>query len=556
MLKLLRVKNFAVIKEQEVEFKKGLNVITGETGSGKSVLLQALSLILGNRPKAKYTRKGAEFWEIEALLDLEEVSTDIYDNLPEIAKNNSKELILYRAGGESKNKVMINGKIGNVSLLEEIAQKIINICGQGEYVGLLESKKHILLLDEFAGLSELKNQYYELYQKWRNTKIQLEKIANEKEQLALRRAELEFIIEELSAQDLYSGIRTKLEEKVTLHSNSEHIIKSLNEASSILESEDSPSYRIGQVAQILTKLSAKDSNLNNLIDTTRSIVSEIQSLELDINNYLKSISLDEEELEKLREQLANIAKLERKYKLTDEGLVKLLATSKLQYASIDNSLDQELLEKQFLELGVELDKKAQNLRKLRIKSAKLLEQSVKTELAELNMPDADLKVVFKEIDFSETGIDSVEFSVATNLGQDPQPLRLIASGGELARILLVLKKLLRDKTGVNVLVFDEVDSGVSGKVARAVGEKLKGLSKHSQVLCITHLAQVASLADHHVTVRKMTANKLKEGGVETEVVSLNGQQRIDEIAMLLSGHTITNTARETAKELLGLNLRK
>ena len=270
-----------------------------------------------------------------------------------------------------------------------------------------------------------------------------------------------------------------------------------------------------------------------------------ESLETEVLSYLSSLSLDENKLLLLREELAEIARLERKYRCNDSGLIELLKTSKARLSTLADLNDGKELGKKLQTCREELQAIAHELSKRREISGNTLVKAVEKDLTSLSMPEAKIKVEIEEADFSESGCDLLEFLISTNKGEMFKPLRQIASGGELSRIMLVLKKNLKDRSGVNVLVFDEVDTGISGSVARAVGEKLKNLSAHSQVICITHLAQIASLADIHILVNKEVNDR-----TISLVKVLQGEEKVDEIARMLAGYEITDATRESAKELL------
>ena len=546
MLELLRIRNFVLIEEQEIIFEKGLNVFTGETGAGKSIILQALALILGARTKPGLIRKGADCWEIEALFNLKLLPKSTLKNLPEIVAQEDHELLLYRSAGKNgRTKSLVNGKLATLSMLEDIAKNLIHICGQGAFISLLDPKKHLEMLDAFSQLEMKLNQYQRVFARFTSVKQELEIKKQRLEHSALRRAELEYLVSELTGAGIEPGKREQLQSDVEEMAGAEHRIQA---ASSIEDTIVRSGGLLDQMRDLQKscRTLCSDSTINSEIQPLAdSIISELAELSASVNRVAQQLEVNPTVLEEKREELAEIARLERKFHMTDTQLAALLEKSSAELLDLDCPDTLNTLESEFNDLHHEVLSLAAGLTKTRQKKALLLCETVNNELGDLNMPDAALSVAFEDCAPNESGTVKAEFQVITNSGQEPQPLRQTASGGELSRILLVLKKVLRDKTGVNVLVFDEVDSGVSGKVARAMGEKLKSLASESQVLCITHLPQVASLADAHFIVKKDAGST-----VETTIERLSEDLIVDEIARMLAGYHITDISRASARELL------
>lgn len=544
MLTELLIRNFVIIEEQQISFSSGLNVISGETGAGKSIILQALNLILGARPKNSLLRKGADQWEIQALFDLSDYPESFKVQLPDIAQTN--ELVLYRSMNEQgRGKVYVNGSLATVAILEEIANHLINICGQGQQIALLNPVYHQELLDSYGDYAELLESYKKTYQEWRALVTNINNLTAKKEERSLKKAQLEFIVTELSELELLPDMRVQLESSISKLSKAEDLLQHGQSLQQILTGDSGIQEQVLDLAKTINAMKKIDSrfacldpNLDALHEIIANIDSEQQKLFMDVE-------LNDELLETQRDQLSQLARLERKYSLSSDGLLELLNRSN---EALDKFKEGDNIQELEAELKIKADvlsKIAANLAQQRKKTGADLAKKIQTELAELNMKSIVFVLSQERTDFTPTGFEKLEFLISTNKGEDLKPLKQVASGGELSRIMLVLKKILKERSGVNVLVFDEVDTGISGKVARAVGEKLKALAQNSQVLCITHLAQVASLADQHYLVSKSEGSRST-----TSVERLTGERQVEEIARMLAGHEVTESSRETARELL------
>lgn len=544
MLLELHIRDLAIIEEQSISFGAGFNVITGETGAGKSLLLNAVALILGEKASQDLIRAGAESAEVQALFDLSQLSEAILAELPEYARGN--ELVVSRTISRSgRSKIYVNGRLATLALLEEISGKLINICQQSQHIRLLNSQYHLELVDNFAGNKSLRDQYAEIFTVWRDLKQRIEEYERRKRSSELRAVELAMIVEDLKAIDLRSGIRLELENDVKKLGNAEKILQGCQDVLFRLEGEAGAFQLLGGIAGQMQDLTRYDSGLQNYCDVFQNAYGDLQQVCVDLNKYADGISLDQEKLEQLRDQLAEIARLERKYRTNDAGLLELLEQSKNELEQLLGAEQIDQLKEKFARQQVELQSAAVRLRKSRQEAGVRLAELVERELQELNMAEARLEVLVENGDFSHSGADRLEIMIATNKGEPPNALRKIASGGELSRIMLVLKKILRERSGVNVLIFDEVDVGISGSVARAVGEKLRDLAQYSQVICITHLAQVASLADHHFLVKKISGER-----TVAQVNKLEEEQRVEEVARMVAGYKVTAASRSSARELL------
>ena len=549
MLSELSISNFAIIEHQRIAFSRGLNVISGETGAGKSVILHAIELMLGGRPRAHMLRAGAESADVEALFNLSELPEKVLAELPDIAKGS--ELAVARSiSAQGRGKVYINGRLGTVALLEEIVAKFVNICGQNQHVQLLDAAYHRALVDDYGKNEALLRRYQDAFCAWKSALAQLQELEQSSARSVLRRAELESLVEELKALELRPGIRAELEESVKRLGNSENLLKGARELMQLLEEEQGLVVQLERVSSGLRGVERFDSRVEELSAIFSAGRGEIEEFERSLRRYASAIEVNEELLESLRERLAEVARVERKYRTNDAGLCELLERSQRELSMCDGSIDIEALRAAAVTKESQAKALAEELTRARERAGRDIAKRVEKDLAELSMSGVKLALERTAKDLSSDGADALQFLISPNKGEPVRPLRQIASGGELSRIMLVLKKVLKDRTGVNVLVFDEVDTGISGAVARAVGEKLKELSEGSQVICITHLPQVASLADAHILVEKREVPA--KGGKRTVSVirELASEERVDEVARMLAGRQITKASRESARELL------
>lgn len=544
MLKELSIKNFILIKDQHINFHNGLNVISGDTGAGKSIILQALGLILGVRPKASFVRKGEKSFEVSAIFDLSTWDDEQIKSFPDIAQS-SELLISRQMTSDGKGKVYINGSLVTVSILESVTSKLMSICGQGEHVALLNPSFHVDMIDIYAGLSSKLKAYQVTYQSYTKLKNEIEEIKEKSQERALKKAQLSFTVEELSKLALDVNLRENLDSEIKQLENAYSIIESANEFNELLMADDGILVKLSTLQKVSSRLSKFSSKYNDILESIGSIDSILSDTESVNRNFLSSIEIDDIALEEKRSKLSELARVERKYNLNTQGLVALLENSQKELLKISSSDNLEELVVQLSIIKEKLVKQASELSKQRKKASKELSKALCEELKELNMKSVNFELKQTKSDFGLKGDESLEFLISTNRGEDLKPLRKIASGGELSRITLVIKKLLKEKHGVSVLIFDEVDTGISGGVARAVGEKLKDLSVYSQVICITHLAQVASLGDVHFLVKKTEGSR-----TVTEIEVLEEDARIEEIARMLAGYKLTDASRESARELL------
>ncbi len=543
MLKELEIENLAIIKKSVIDFAKGFNVITGETGAGKSIILNALGLLLGQKANLDIIRSNENECKIQAIFDLSLLPQNIVDSLPDIAKG--KELIISRIIGKDRAKVYINGILSNLITLESITTKIISFCGQNQQADLLNSKYHLEILDKYSNLDEEKKEYKKLFDEYKKLERELKIYLERKNEIALRVAELSAIKEDLEKIKLTPNRRFALENEIKKLTETENIQNISTEIADLLLSNSGIFSMFGVISRDLNKITKYDSSVEKFENDFKEILNLTTEFEREYNQYIGSLNVDDDYLEELREELSLIATLERKYVTNHTGLIDIYEKVLKELSEIKTFED---ISKQEMLLKVKKEKlieKAIKLSSERKKYAKKFENSVIQELSELNLQNVNFVVLFNKTEVDEFGVDDVEFIISLNKGYEPKPLKKIASYGELSRILLVLKKIIKDKFGVNILIFDEVDSGMSGKSARAVGEKLKALATTSQVICITHLPQVASLADAHYIVSKEGKDK-----IFTQIRRIDKNEQIEEIARMLAGYKITESAKASARELM------
>ncbi len=551
MLRELRVRNFLLIESANLELGEGLTVISGESGSGKSMLLQALEGALGRRLSQNIIREGAEEAIIEALFDLSHYSKDLLSELPEQFQNIVGELVIRRIiSRNGRTKISVNGDLVSQAMLEALAKSLMTIASQREHMKLLERSGHILILDAFALTFDLKAEYQDKFCVWREISKQLEEIERRLNDSAFKRVELVSILEELNSTELREGIRQELEDRVSQLSATDRSVKMVGEIQELLRQEGGAIDQVRVVTAKLHDLSRSSATLSSLAERATSIREELLTLDGEIAELSRSSHSDTRELSKARDHLAEVARLERKYRASDRGLIELKEKVSKELEFLDQPDGIEKLRISKKEIEDQLNSLALNLSKQRRLAAVKLSKKITNELSELGMVGSLVDVRCTEVTdavvkFGPDGVDRVEIFISTSKGGVLRPVQEVASGGELARIFLAVKKILGETGHSGALVFDEIDTGVSGKTARVVGEKLREISKDVQVICITHLPQVASLADTHIVVERDS-----RGGRTTEIRVLAEKERVDEVARMIAGHKITESARASAIELM------
>ena len=543
MLKELRIKNLAIIDDLAVKFEGGLNVLTGETGAGKSIIVDALSLALGSRAQTDLVRSGEKEAMIQAYFEVEG------DNIPDLGIDVSDGLILRRSlspGGKSK--AYINDTLVSLQSLVEVGKSLVDIHGQYEYQSLMHIDKHRVLLDSYGKLRDDREMVGSLYDEVQALRGEKNDLQQKVEERAHRVDLFKFQMNEINAACLMPGEKEALIEKRTILSNLSRL-KELTETSysMLYGSEDSCTERLSSVIAKVREMSSLDQSLSETLNLLESALSFIEDSAISLRGLKDKYDLEPEKLAEIGERIELIKRLERKYGEGVETILRYRDEAERELKGLElsderlDSLEAELKEKEDM-----LFKTALSLSEKRRKVAKMIEELVKKELKELAFSNAEFRVDIRQESLTSHGLDRVEFMFSANPGEPPKPLTKIASGGELSRVMLALKSILADVDNLPILIFDEVDAGIGGRTAESVGKKLKKISHKHQVLCTTHLPQIASFGDFHLTINK----RQRDGRVYVEVKELTGKERQDEVARMLSGK-ITDASLKHARELLG-----
>ena len=537
MISTLHIKNIGIIDDLSIDLNNGLNILTGETGAGKTLIIDSLGIISGERFSKDMIRKGENFSFVEACIYLPENEMAADGNI----------IVSREIYANGRNMCKINGRMVTVNELKSFMENVIDIHGQHDNQQLLNPSTHIEYLDSFGEkeIKELKVKYKELYKQYNSIKIELKNNYGDDKEKQRKLDLLRYQFEEIDNANLKLGEDEKLEADRKIILNSEKINESLNVAD--MEISEHSIDAINEAIRALEKIENLDENYAKTLNSLKSTYYDIQEIGRDISSLREDVYFDEEQRQELENRLDLIFSLKRKYGNTIDEILKYKTEVEEEIVKLENidehnnKLKKELeqLRNEMLEIGTKL-----NI--LRNKYAKVLEEKINTELADLEMKNAriNINVVFNKEDFNSNGLDIVEILIKTNIGEDAKPLCKIASGGEMSRIMLAIKNVLSNVDNVPVLIFDEIDTGISGMAAKSVGEKLKSISKMHQVLCVTHLASIAAKGDYNYFIYKKVENEK----TITNVQLLNEEETIKEIARISSGE-ITEISLQHAKEL-------
>lgn len=550
MLTTLYIKNVAVIEQASIDFGSGLNVFTGETGAGKSIVIDSINAILGNRTSREIVRTGCDKATITAFFT--DVSKEIVDILNDFGYEiEQDELIIQREiNCDAKSNAKLCGRPISASMLKDITNNLINIHGQHDSQVLLSSEKHINILDMFCEIQKELEQYKEIYAEYKDIKKKLNNISSDEIEKNQKIDLLNYQIDEIDNLELEIGEDETLEQRKKLLKNQSIILENLENAKSYL----SGNYDLDGGVEIIEKASSclgdayvYDENLKEISEKINNLYYEIEEVSSEVSEYLDDFDVDPNELNDIEYRLDQIFKAKMKYGKTIEEILEFYENSKRQLEDIELS---DVNFKKYSELlndcKQKLDEKACELTRLRKKGAKNFIENISNELKYLDMENVSLKVDFQEIELCGNGKDKIEFLISTNLGELEKSISKIASGGELSRIMLSIKNVLANKDNVASLIFDEVDTGVSGRAAQKIGLKLKQIAKHKQIICVTHLAQIAALANNHYLIEKNTLN----GKTYTNVENLEFEKRKLEIARIIGADNISETILKSAEEML------
>lgn len=548
MLLNLSISNFAVFENESIKFDKGFNVFTGETGSGKSVLIEALSLILGERASKDLIRKGKNSAVIEAVFDIAG-QDEIYNILNELNIEIDTEdyLIISREileNGKSISK--INGRIIPLSSLKEAGRRLIDIYGQFGHESLFKKENHILLLDSLiqSKLNPDLSEYSKLFSEYNKKSDEIDFLQEKLINKDVKMEQLQYEIDEIYEADLKEAEEEELLKEIKKLSNIKELQSSLYEANSILTSNNA----LNNVYSILSKIKTYDESLENYLSKLDILLEEIQYFNYDLRDYSERLEFDGNKLNSIENRMSLINRLKRKYGFStdkifeyrDESEKELKLLKEAEYKLKVLIKEKDILYNRLKELSEKISDK-------RKEAAAILEKGLLKELCDLNMKNISFKVNIERKDnFSSDGIDDVEFLISTNAGSDLNSVQKVVSGGEASRIMLAFKKISSDIERLQTMVFDEIDSGISGKTAQMAGIKMNYISDNHQVICVTHSPQIASISKNHFLIEK----KVVGGNTYSTVKKLDDENKVYEIARLLSGMKITEKSLNNAKDLI------
>ena len=547
MLSLLHIENIAVIECADISFDRGFNVLTGETGAGKSIVIDAISAILGQRAYRDMVRTGAAKASVRA----------VFTDVPELgwfAENGVEydpETIIQREIYlDGKNVCRVNGQLVTVSILHKLGIQLINIHGQHDSASLFDEANHLTFLDDFADNQQLRQEYSETFSEVCKLRREIDRISMDEGEKLRRMETLKFQIEEIEKADLRAGEDDELEARRKLLQNSEKISNGLNDAVENLyggDDTDGAASLLSIAERALARVSQFSDDISSLHEKVADLMYQVQDVAEIARDVRDDLAYSADELEQIEARLDVIHKLRRKYGTTCADILEYLGKAKKELDEIEFADDHlERLKDKLQKAEKEAWAAALTLRENRKETAMKLSARILTELSQLDMPKVQFSCEFTELDLTANGADAVAFYMSANVGEALKPMSKVASGGELARIMLAMKNVLAEQDKVATLIFDEVDTGVSGRAAQKVAEKLRSVAKTKQVLCVTHLPQLAAMGDTHLLIAKGE----RDGRTYTTVTPLDIEGRKRELARIIGGANITETTLKSAEEML------
>lgn len=547
MLSLLHIENIAVIEQADISFDKGFNVLTGETGAGKSIVIDAISAILGQRAYRDMIRTGTNKASVRA------VFTKV-PNFPWFEENGVEydgETVIQRdIFLDGKNVCRVNGTLVTVAILHKLGIQLINIHGQHDSASLFDEENHLRFLDAFADNGGLLADYREKFAAVSELRRQIDRMTMDEGEKLRRMETLKYQIAEIEKADLKSGEDEVLEQRRKLLQNSEKLSQGLEEASEALlggDDSDGAAALLAQAAYALSRIARYSDDYTGFQERLTDLKYQVQDIADEVRDSLDELSYSADELETIEARLDIIHRLRRKYGADCDEILAYLDKAQKELDEIEFADDRvEQLKKKLAKQEKQAWDAALALRKNRQEQGTVMAEKILSELSQLDMPRVQFQCRFRETELTSEGADAVAFYLSANAGEDLKPLSKVASGGELARIMLSMKNVLAEKDAVDTLIFDEVDTGVSGRAAQRIAEKLKSLAKHKQVLCVTHLPQLAALADTHMLIAKSE----HDGRTYTTVTPLDRKGRAMELARIIGGAHITETTLKSAEEML------
>ena len=547
MLSLLHIENIAVIECADISFDRGFNVLTGETGAGKSIVIDAISAILGQRAYRDMIRTGTSKASVRA------VFTDV-PKLPWFEENgveyDSETIIQREIHLDGKNVCRVNGSLVTVSILNKLGIQLINIHGQHDSASLFDEDNHLQFLDDFARNEALRTAYGESYGAVAKLRREIDRMSMDEGEKLRRMETLKYQIEEIEKANLTAGEDEELEARRKLLQNSEKIANGLNDAVENLygsDDTDGAASMLATAERALARVAKFSSQISELHEKVADLMYQVQDAAELARDVQYELSYSADELDQIESRLDVIHKLRRKYGTTCAEILEYLEKARQELDEIEFADDHiEHLKKKLAKAEKEAWAAALALRKNRKETAEVLSRRILTELAQLDMPKVQFACQFTELELTAGGADAVAFYMSANVGEALKPMSKVASGGELARIMLAMKNVLAEQDKVNTLIFDEVDTGVSGRAAQKVAEKLKSVARTKQVLCVTHLPQLAAMGDTHLLIAKGE----RDGRTYTTVTPLDIEGRKRELARIIGGANITETTLKSAEEML------
>ena len=550
MLSCLQIENVAVIQKAEVHFQPGLNVLTGETGAGKSILIDSINAILGNRTSKDLVRTGASKAVIRA--SFAQIPDAVLDKLEAAGYERSAELLLSREiTAEGKSSCRINGMPTTAAVLRELCGGLININGQHDSVGLLNPAHHLSILDDYAQNAKLYQEYYVLYRSLVKVKKELDAMITDEAEKQRRIDLLSYQVQEIEEAGLTAGEEQTLEARRKVLANASTIRDRVAKAHALLSGDDDTPGAVdllGEASNAMDTAAQLDESLSGVSGTLMDLYYSAKDAAVELIDRLDAYDTNDAELDEIEQRLDLLYRLKRKYGDTVEDIIAFGQKAREELEQIQFSEQRhDQLQAEKLRLYGLAREKAEALTQTRLKAFDELNARITDTLQFLNMPGVRMTLHHARGPLASHGQDSVEFYISTNAGEAPKPLARIASGGELSRITLAIKNALADRDAVPTVIYDEIDSGVSGKAAGRIGEVLRQSARGHQILCITHTAQIAALADCHLLIQKNVTNDR----TYTEIHPLDTEGRVEALARLISGDHVTELSRANAREMLG-----
>lgn len=551
MLANLKISNIAIIKEAVIDFGNGLNVLTGETGAGKSIIIDAINAVLGERTSRELIRTGTDFAEVCALF--RNINNSVINVLTEIGirpEEDSTLLITRKMFADGKNVCKVNGQSVTVSMLKKIGQTLINIHGQLDNQNLLNEEHHVSYIDAFSGNEHIKEEYVTAYNSFKEAEKKYKSFVNNESEKARKIDILTYQTEEIEAADIKTGEYADLIKRRSFLQNAETLIELVSSALSAIQGEDGENGAdslVSFASSSLQKAADYDDTLKTVSETLTDISYSLADCASELNSFLFSADIDPKELDLVEERISVLESIFKKYGETEEDVLEYLqnAQKELEEITFSDKI-KENLKSEADEKEKQMLRCAEELSETRKRASEMFIKTVASELEFLEMPSIVFKVVQNKVECNENGQDEIYFMISANAGEEPKALSKIASGGELSRIMLAIKNVLASNDEIQTLIFDEIDTGVSGRTAQKIGIKLKEVSFDRQVLCVTHLAQIASFADSHYLISKSE----HDNKTFTNVKILSDSERIDELSRIIGGIKSTDISKKAAEELI------